>query len=41
MPLKLEGKLDIDISGMQSQVSLSQTQNTTVKTTDENPIKKT
>ena len=29
------------ISGMQSQVKLSQTQNTTVKTTDENPVKKT
>jgi hypothetical protein len=41
LSLKLEGTLDIDISGMQSQVKLSQTQNTTVKTTDENPVKKT
>ena len=41
LSLKLEGTLDIDISGMQSTVKLSQTQNTTVKTTDENPVKKT
>ena len=40
MSLKLDGSLDIDISGMQSQVKLTQTQNTTVKTTDENPVKK-
>jgi hypothetical protein len=38
--LKLEGQLDIDISGMTSQVKLTQTQTTTVKTTDENPVKK-
>jgi Family of unknown function (DUF6263) len=41
LSLKLDGTLSIDVSGMQSDVKLSQTQTTTVKTTDENPIKKT
>jgi hypothetical protein len=36
--LKLEGKLTIEIGGMSSEVELSQTQKTTVKTTDKNPI---
>ena len=36
--LKLEGKLTIDISGMNSDVQLNQEQTTQVKTTDKNPI---
>jgi hypothetical protein len=36
--LKLEGKLTIDISGMATDVDLSQEQTTTVKTTDTNPV---
>jgi hypothetical protein len=40
MKVTLEGTLDIDISGMTSNVSLSQEQTTKVKTTDTNPIKK-
>jgi hypothetical protein len=40
MKLKLEGTLKIDISGMTSDVTLDQTQNTSVKTTDDNPVKK-
>jgi hypothetical protein len=38
--LKLDGMLKIQISGMQNDVKLSQTQTTTMKTSDENPIKK-
>jgi hypothetical protein len=37
---KLAGKLSIEIGGMTSSVDLDQTQTTTVKTTDENPISK-
>ena len=37
MGLKLEGKLNIDISGMTSDVELKQDQKTTVKTSDEKP----
>lgn len=40
MTLKLEGKLSIAIGGMNTDVDLSQTQKTTVKTTSENPIGK-
>lgn len=40
MSLKLDGKLSIDIGGMVTDVDLSQTQTTTVKTTDENPLTK-
>jgi len=40
MDLNLEGKLDIEIGGMTTTVELKQTQKTTVKTTDENPIQK-
>lgn len=39
LSLKLEGKLTIDISGMNSEVQLNQEQKTTVKTTDANPVK--
>jgi hypothetical protein len=39
MSLELKGKLNIDISGMTSDVELTQTQKTTVKTTEANPIK--
>jgi hypothetical protein len=38
--LSLEGTLKIEISNMTSEVKLSQTQTTTVKTTDDNPVKK-
>jgi hypothetical protein len=38
--LDLKGKLSIDISGMTSEVELSQTQSTEVKTTDKDPIEK-
>jgi hypothetical protein len=38
--LKLKGKLSIEIGGMTTEVTLDQTQKTTVKTTDDNPIKK-
>ena len=41
LSLKLDGTLSIDVRGMQSDVKLNQTQTTTVKTTDENPVKKT
>ena len=40
MTLKLAGTLKIEISGMATEVSLEQTQTTTLKTTDENPVKK-
>jgi hypothetical protein len=39
--LTLKGKLSIEIGGMTTEVTLDQTQKTTVKTMDENPIKKT
>jgi hypothetical protein len=38
MTMKLAGTLNIEIGGMASDVTLDQTQTTTVKTTDENPI---
>lgn len=38
MNLKLEGKLTIEIGGMTTEVDLTQTQKTTVKTTDDNPL---
>jgi hypothetical protein len=37
---KLAGKLSIEIGGMASSVELEQTQTTSMKTTDDNPIKK-
>ncbi|MCI0457295.1 MAG: hypothetical protein L0Z62_09985, partial [Gemmataceae bacterium] len=40
MNLKLEGKLKIDIGGMATDVELSQTQKTTVKTSDTDPATK-
>jgi hypothetical protein len=40
MTMKLAGTLTIEIGGMASDVTLDQTQTTTVKTTDENPIAK-
>ncbi len=40
MNVKLAGTLSIEIGGMTSEVTLNQDQTTTVKTTDENPIKK-
>jgi hypothetical protein len=40
LSMNLSGKLTIDISGMSSDVELSQKQTTTVKTSDDNPIKK-
>lgn len=40
MGLKLDGKLSIDIGGMTTDVDLSQTQKTTLKTTDDNPLLK-
>ena len=40
MSLKLDGKLSIEIGGMTTDVDLSQTQTTTVKTTDDNPVGK-
>jgi hypothetical protein len=40
MKMKLEGKLTIDISGMTTDVDLTQEQDTDVKTFDTNPIKK-
>ncbi len=40
MNLKLEGKLTIDIGGMPTEVELSQTQKTTVKTSDNDPSAK-
>jgi len=40
MNLDLKGKLSIEIGGMTTDVELSQTQKTTVKTTDTNPVKK-
>jgi len=40
MSLQLEGKLTIAIGGMNTEVELSQTQKTTVKTSTENPVKK-
>jgi hypothetical protein len=40
MNLKLDGTIDINIGGMTSQVKLEQTQSTTMKTSDENPVKK-
>ncbi|HZY84541.1 MAG TPA: DUF6263 family protein, partial [Gemmataceae bacterium] len=36
--LKLQGKLTVSIGGQETQVELSQTQKTTVKTTDANPV---
>jgi hypothetical protein len=38
MSQTLEGKLSIEISGMTTDVELKQTQKTTVKTTDKDPI---
>jgi len=38
--LKLEGNLKIEIAATTSEVKLSQTQTTNVRTTDDNPIKK-
>ncbi len=38
MKMKLEGDLDIEIAGMVTAVRLEQTQNSTVRTTDANPI---
>jgi hypothetical protein len=40
MTMKLAGTLTIEIGGMSSDVTLDQTQTTTVKTSDENPIGK-
>ena len=40
MSLKLDGKLSIEIGGMTTDVDLSQTQTTNVKTTDDNPLTK-
>lgn len=40
MKLHLTGFLDIDIGGQSTKVNLDQTQTTTVKTTDTNPVKK-
>jgi hypothetical protein len=40
MKLNLEGKLTIEIGGMQSEVDLTQKQDTKVKTTDQNPVAK-
>jgi hypothetical protein len=40
MDLNLEGKLSIEIGGQTTEVQLSQTQKTTVKTSDDNPVKK-
>lgn len=40
MHMKLGGKLNIEISGQATEVDLTQTQETTVRTTDENPVKK-
>ena len=38
MTLDLKGKLSIEIAGMTTDVELTQTQTTTVKTTDKNPV---
>ncbi len=38
LKLTLSGNLSIDIGGMTSDVELNQTQTTTIKTTDENPV---
>ena len=38
MNLKLKGKLTIEIGGQATQVELSQTQKTTVKTMDRDPL---
>jgi hypothetical protein len=40
LTMKLAGTLTIEIGGMSSDVTLDQTQTTTVKTTDTNPIRK-
>jgi hypothetical protein len=40
MKLNLSGKLSIEIGGQQTTVELSQTQESTVETTDTNPVKK-
>jgi hypothetical protein len=40
MNLKLNGKLSIEIGGMTTDVTLDQTQKTTVRTSDDNPAKK-
>jgi len=40
MSLDLEGKLSIDISGQVTEVNLKQTQKTSVKTLDKNPVEK-
>jgi hypothetical protein len=40
MNLKLEGKLQIDIGGMTTEVELAQTQKTTIKTSDTDPTTK-
>jgi hypothetical protein len=40
MKVQLSGKLNIEIGGQNTAVDLDQTQTTTVKTTDNNPIKK-
>ena len=41
MKMKLAGKLDIDIAGTTTEVQLDQTQNSTVTTSDTNPIPST
>jgi hypothetical protein len=38
MHLKLSGKLTIDVGGQQSDVDLSQSQETTVKESTDNPL---
>jgi hypothetical protein len=40
MDLKLSGKLNIDIGGMVTEVNLEQTQTSTLKTYDTNPLEK-
>jgi hypothetical protein len=40
MVLELEGRLSIEIAGQLSEIELSQSQKTTVQTTDTNPMKK-
>jgi len=41
MNLKLEGSLSVEIGGQETLVGIVQTQKTTVKTTDTNPLKPT
>ncbi len=40
MTLRLIGILSIEIGGQSTETAINQTQTTTVKTTDTNPIKK-